>query len=602
MSVDSSIMGAFLAYQSRTTVGDDTFPYTVDVKGGETVQAAGSIYSKGGTSDAGTKSVTVAKALDELLIKGNAVCYGNGKRSVAERHIIDKNTGEEQIEIASYTKTGTVCAGIIEDGGIKQLTIGFGQRFGTVIMEAIIPFLAEDGEFHEIFQEFAEDAQAKKPDNFNRLIAILSDNVYFRLKNDDFKLNLKAKNKMCSVPMIKQASIESGLYTAEDGDSIYAGRLTVASYLNQYQIGGTKQKKKKGIKPTDFRGIYEIDKTRSLNDREKSLVPEIPNYIVIPEEAEKVCKMVSKTTNTNRPVRNILLTGPAGTGKTLISQVIASGLNRPRVKMTGNVGMEMIDLTGTFVPATGTTSTSDLPTIEDIEFDLADSYKRLTGKKMPKGVTENEVIQLLVDKQSEAGNGKDFVYVPSPLVQALKYGWVCECQEFNMLANAGVLTGLNSILEGGTIELPTGEVVRRHPEAVIIFTMNTNYEGCRPLNQSVLDRFPIKLDINMPNDNEMVERISKVCECNNIVFIKNALNLYTATVKYLADQGYNGVLGIRVLYDWVIASLVEEDMQEAAEYTLLTSAMPSLIEDSEKEELKDFIRTNIIAPNVMPIA
>ena len=99
----------------------------------------------------------------------------------------------------------------------------------------------------------------------------------------------------------------------------------------------------------------------------------------------------------------------------------------------------------------------------------------------------------------------------------------------------------------------------------------------------------------------MVERISKVCECNNIAFIKVCLECYHSTITYLAEQGFNGVLGVRSLYDWIIASLVEEDMTEAAEYTLLNSAMPSLIEESERADIKDFIRNNIIAPNAMPL-
>ena len=53
----------------------------------------------------------------------------------------------------------------------------------------------------------------------------------------------------------------------------------------------------------------------------------------------------------------------------------------------------------------------------------------------------------------------------------------------------GVLVGLNSMLEqSGSITLPTGEIINRHPDAVVVVTTNISYEGCRGLNQSVIDR------------------------------------------------------------------------------------------------------------------
>lgn len=57
----------------------------------------------------------------------------------------------------------------------------------------------------------------------------------------------------------------------------------------------------------------------------------------------------------------------------------------------------------------------------------------------------------------------------------------------------GVLVGLNSLLEQeGSITLPTGEVIDRHPDTVIVITTNIDYEGCRGMNRatrSVLKRY-----------------------------------------------------------------------------------------------------------------
>lgn len=61
-------------------------------------------------------------------------------------------------------------------------------------------------------------------------------------------------------------------------------------------------------------------------------------------------------------------------------------------------------------------------------------------------------------------------------------------QESTVIMHLGVLVGLNGLLEQtGSIELPTGEITRRHPDAVIVVTTNITYEGYRGLNHSVTD-------------------------------------------------------------------------------------------------------------------
>ena len=68
--------------------------------------------------------------------------------------------------------------------------------------------------------------------------------------------------------------------------------------------------------------------------------------------------------------------------------------------------------------------------------------------------------------------------------------------------------GLNSLLEQeGTITLPTGEVIRRHPDAVVVVTTNVSYEGCRAINQSVVDRMSLVKDIELPSPEVMAQRV-----------------------------------------------------------------------------------------------
>lgn len=40
-------------------------------------------------------------------------------------------------------------------------------------------------------------------------------------------------------------------------------------------------------------------------------------------------------------------------------------------------------------------------------------------------------------------------------------------------------------------------MIHRHPDAVVVVTTNVSYEGCRGVNQSVLDRMNLTQDIEL---------------------------------------------------------------------------------------------------------
>ena len=81
-----------------------------------------------------------------------------------------------------------------------------------------------------------------------------------------------------------------------------------------------------------------------------------------------------------------------------------------------------------------------------------------------------------------------YKFYPSEIVRAMEKGYLLEIQEPTVIRDASVLVALNSALEqNGMLNLPTG-VVRRHPDCVVIITTNRNYQGNRPLNESLRDR------------------------------------------------------------------------------------------------------------------
>ncbi|MEG0379462.1 MAG: ATPase, partial [Eubacterium sp.] len=64
------------------------------------------------------------------------------------------------------------------------------------------------------------------------------------------------------------------------------------------------------------------------------LIPSLPSWYVIPPEVVQICNYSLKTSGTEAPMRNFMLRGPAGTGKTEGVRAVAAGLGLPYVFLT----------------------------------------------------------------------------------------------------------------------------------------------------------------------------------------------------------------------------------------------------------------------------
>lgn len=511
---------------------------------------------------------------------------------------------------------------------IEQYVAHPSQRDGAAIFFALMPFLMSDVEFDETFQEYYDQFIAGYPDmaKATESMAILCDNAYRRIKDDTCPAHINITvDKSGNLMRVSQGQLDSGSFVPT---SVTAGEFTIFAKTGPAVI------KKAGVvvEHTDFVGKYPLTPGRTLSALELSLIPKLPEWYIIPPEVVDICKHAQKTTGRPMQMRNFLLRGPAGTGKTMGAKAIAAGLGLPYMKYTCSANTEIFDFTGMIFPETDAVSTGSseldrereilksmggisyanvaklmrLPDLDDMDYDPAGVYQALTGVENL-AATVQDCMSVVLEKVTEKvqalskraenrqSSGQDYTYVETDFVKALKHGYLVEVQEPSTIIQPGVLVGLNSLLEQeGSITLPTGEIIRRHPDTVVIVTTNVSYEGCRSMNQSVVDRMSLVKDIELPEPEVMVQRAMAVTGCADEYLVSQMVQVVNDMADYCRKNSItDGACGMRSLIDWVISAEISGDPYLSAKYTVISKA-------TADEEDREALITTILDPMFAP--
>lgn len=511
---------------------------------------------------------------------------------------------------------------------IEQYVAHPSQRDGAAIFFALMPFLMSDAEFDETFQEYYDQFIAGYPDmaKATESMAILCDNAYRRIKDDTCPAHINITvDKSGNLMRVSQGQLDSGSFVPT---SVTAGEFTIFAKTGPAVI------KKAGVvvEHTDFVGKYPLTPGRTLSALELSLIPKLPEWYIIPPEVVDICKHAQKTTGRPMQMRNFLLRGPAGTGKTMGAKAIAAGLGLPYMKYTCSANTEIFDFTGMIFPETDAVSTGSseldrereilksmggisyanvakllrLPDLDDMDYDPAGVYQALTGVENL-AATVQDCMSVVLEKVTEKvqalskraenrqSSGQNYTYVETDFVKALKHGYLVEVQEPSTIIQPGVLVGLNSLLEQeGSITLPTGEIIRRHPDTVVIVTTNVSYEGCRQMNQSVVDRMSLVKDIELPEPEVMVQRAMAVTGCADEYLVSQMVQVVNDMADYCRKNSItDGACGMRSLIDWVISAEISGNPYLSAKYTVISKA-------TADEEDREALITTILDPMFAP--
>lgn len=589
------------------------------------------VSSKYGSGTEATLSATVIKAVhavcDCLSASGQGAVGVIDHRMVAE---YKSSSSPDAFHLVVYdSATGSIVASGYDKNTemIESYRLHQNANDGAAVLMAMMPALMEDQEFKENFDLYLDQRKAGYPDltKATEYMAILCDNAYRRIKDETCPAHVKAKvEKSGNVLRVSQAHLDSGAYTP---NTVIAGEFTIFAKTGKVTVSAATSE----IPHTDFEGKYQLTPGRKLSIMEETLVPKLDAWYIIPEQVVNICRHAQITTGKPMQMRNFLMRGPAGTGKTQGARAIAAGLHLPYMKYTCSASTEVFDFVGMVFPKTDTMTTGDaqldqereqimsmgginyanvakimnLPDLEDMDYDPCGIFQSLTGITNEDATSRDcmaVVMDMVAEKikllskpaEGESSSGQTYTYVETDFIKALKNGYLIELQEPTVITQPGVLVGLNSLLEqGGSITLPTGEIIHRHPDTVVVVTTNVTYEGCRGLNQSVVDRMSLVEDIDLPTPEVMTQRAMAITGATDEYQVSQMVQVVNDMSDYMRKNGItDGTCGMRSLIDWIISAEITGDVYRSALSTVISKAST---DEDDREALKATILEPIFA-------
>ncbi|MDT2757882.1 AAA family ATPase [Enterococcus asini] len=298
---------------------------------------------------------------------------------------------------------------------------------------------------------------------------------------------------------------------------------------------------------------YEVTGNRHFSKLERIMIWEKPASHQTGEVELRVASEIKN--NWDDPelkVFNVLLEGDAGSGKTELAKALSYQLQLPYTKVTCFADMDKSDVFGALLPVTENRE-EDGELLEAIyQTDSLQAVLDLIAEhfSLPPSSAKEKLAQLVERIEKEQGTSVQYRFYPSEILRALEKGYLLEIQEPTVIRDASVMVALNSALEAnGMLNTPTG-LVRRHPDCVVVITTNRNYQGTRPLNESLRDRMQHAEKMDLPPLAVMMERaVAKTgfTEEEPLEIMARSIRLLEDTAKANAIKG---VAGMRSYFYW----------------------------------------------------
>lgn len=475
-------------------------------------------------------NLSLGKNLGYIYTKGDETwcSYYDGTMKEVNQ-VID--TGKSSCErwIHLHLVNGNIESACVEDkliGSRQQYKIGNGNGYHSPsafvyakIVDAIFrekKALYKD-RFDIICQKILNGAFDKKEDS--ETLTVLENDIFIDLaqRNDVIKL-FKPMQALC--------------------DKKFPEGTTTIYDLSSFEA---KPKAKRTMKVTKTintvadavkSGMFKINHTFNGDEQ---LVPTIYDDFDLTPKEQRICKLIKANEKIaqmgcGNSFMNFMLTGEAGTGKSTAAAKIAQVTGLPWRIFTCSAGTEEFDVLQSILP-------NPKPT------------------------------------------GRENIYIDSEIVNAFRYGGIIEIEEVNKIQRDGVLSclypGLDSL---GQIKLKDGSIVHRHPDCIVIFTMNEGYEETKPVSQALLSRCQQIIEFELPKKQDMIKRIQKDFPLEDQLLDDMVETLFDVRTVVTDESVIDGICSYRELYAWAqtvyMLTIMDGDanIYEAAVDTIVSHA------------------------------
>lgn len=564
--------------------------------------------SKYNTGSQATLSPSVMQAVHAYIDCQYGVSLG-ALGSVENTTVAEyKPDGSDEIyHIAAYDPDAGFITASVYNNATKAgmlYRLAKSAKDGSAIMFALLPTLMKDEEFANTLREYTDVRRDgyTNMDDAVRCASVLCDNAYRRIMDETNPKHVKLNiDNSGNITQIRPAQLAAGTYSP---DALLAGEFVVLAKI----AGQPKPKPVVSVPHDSFIGKYALS-NRVLSVEEQKLLPVLPASHVLDERVVSACRHAQLTTQSDKPMRNFMFRGPSGTGKTEGALAMAAGLGLPHMIFTCSANTEIFDMVGQVFPNVDAATTGDedldaqretlatmgginaenvmklmgLPGMDDMEYDPATAYKMLTEDENPAAQPQDcvRISMELVGKKIAAlsnllpaGDKPPYIYTETDFIKAIKNGYLIEIQEPSVITQPGVLVGLNALLEhNGRITLPTGEIVCRHPDTVVVITTNTMYEGCNAMNQAVVDRMDLVMDFEQMTPELMAKRAQQVTGFDDMSLLIEMAKVVDGIAEYMRHNNiFDGTCGMRSLISWVQSTQITGDPYTSALYTVVSKA------------------------------
>ena len=470
--------------------------------------------------------------------------------------------------IAHATKNGVLEAAIADTGGRFVSVQGLGNSntvFDTRSIMLLYLFIQADVNasngttvrsittdlLTKLVADFAVNGVLNEDDT--RLVC---DDLYYSLAysgNGHLPCNIRNGNITFLVKdRIQNHEFSSGIVVCGDPDILKPKSDAVTG--DTFTVGQAKEL------------VKDYVATLQWTEDEEMMIPQYDDDFPVPPEVMKFINRFIGSRNSRLPMVNFCWRGITAYGKSTGVEIMACILHTPLVWMTCSSTTEKTDFLCQYVPSNSggyrpLIDQKDLPTLSDMVCDPDYAYTQLTGEKK-EGATSEEVAELFyktIEAKYSSTSGAMFKLVESDYIKALTRGWIVEVQEFSRIRDSGVLVGLNQYdRPGSVIPLINGDHLRRHPNAICMWTDNVGYNSCRPVDPSFIRRQAFVIDSYELPKERAYARIKYNTGCTSDKLLDKLYSVWEAIGVYCKENDITeGPVSLTELERWVSIVLME---------------------------------------------